>query len=608
MSAALRSEARDLHVEMVRGLADELDAVERRGGSSYVVVSSGTRIGGSGGFRYRFPVTDGRTGGLRPGAEVGFDDGTDLVGGVVIYRGSDHVMVALNDDVGPRTLPGRLIADSRWLLLAQKRRLQTIDSLVRSGSAAFNVRTALRAAGIDDLSVRAPITTPACPSPTLNDEQRQLIETAHDCLTTVLWGPGGTGKTYTLIELVSSLVAGGLRVLYLAPTNLSVDGLLESGESRFSQQSWWRDGAIVRLGPSDGVTLPGPLRDRYFLERVVARRLGERCDDWSRYRRECERVVRHAHVIAATIHQSYLSPLLTDGAWDVLIVDEASMVAGATLYAAAGLARRVVIAGDFRQLSPIALSNSVAARAWLRRDPFDVFGVPDAIAHGDYPDYLVMLRQQFRMAPDIASLASAAYDHQLTTHPSVLNRTPGPFGSDAVLYVDTHAARPRVAITRGGSRSNLVHADMLCELLHTSLTQHVLSRDQLREVLVLTPFVAQAHLLQTTLRQRLGRAAPAVRTIHRAQGREADVVILDLTDASNRSVSRFFTANDYRAENARLLTVAITRARKHLVVLGDLPHMLSNRVTGRLTRELLEAVLRGRSLDVTNVRGGRRAA
>src|SRR5690606_34171619 len=113
---------------------------------------------------------------------------------------------------------------------------------------------------------------------------------------------------------------------------------------------------------------------------------------------------------------------------------------------------------------------------------------------------------------------------------------------------------------------------------------------------------------QTTLRQRFGRAAPIVRTIHRSQGREADVVIFDLTDASNHSVSRFFTANDYRDESARLLTVAITRARKHLVVLGDMPYMLSSPGTGRLTRELLQEVLRGRSLDVANVRGRRRAA
>ncbi|MHB1170157.1 MAG: DEAD/DEAH box helicase [Longimicrobiales bacterium] len=544
MSAALRAAARELHDEMVQGLADELDAVERRGGSSFVVVSSGTRIGGSGGPRYRFPVTGGRTGGLRPGAEVGFDNGTDLMGGVVVFRASDHVVVALNDDVGPTTLPGRLIADSRWLLLAQKRRLQAIDGLVRSGSAGFNVRTAIRAVGISDLSARAPLRHAAAARPILNDEQRQLIDTAHDRLLTVLWGPAGTGKTFTLVELVSSFVATGLRVLYLAPTNLSVDGLLESGDLRFSQQSWWRDGAVVRVGPSDGVTLPGPLRDRYFLDRVVARRIGDRCDDRSRYRRECEHVVRHARVTAATIHQGYLSPLLTEGAWDVLVTDESSMVGGAAFFAAAGLAQRIVIAGDFRQLPPIALSNSVASRAWLRRDPFDLLGIPDDIARGDYPDYLVTLREQFRMAPDIASLAAAAYDHQLRTHPSVLDRTPGPFGRDAVLFVDTHAARPRVAVTRGCSRSNQVHADALCELLDTSLRQHVISRDQLREVLVLTPFVAQAHLLQTTLRQRLGRAAPIVRTIHRSQGREADVVILDLTDASNHSVSRFFTAND----------------------------------------------------------------
>jgi hypothetical protein len=344
----------------------------------------------------------------------------------------------LHADVGPTTPPGRLITDSRWLLVAQRRRLQTIDCLVRGNSAGFNLRAALRAAGVDNLGVLAPLHRSATlSSALLNGEQRQLIETAHMRPLSVLWGPAGTGKTFALVELISSFVAQGLRVLYRAPTNLSVDGLLESGNARFEEQSWWRDGAVVRVGPADALTLPPALRERYHLNRVVTRRIGDRSDYWSRFRGEFERVVK-----AATVHQGYLSPLLTDGGWDVLVVDEASMVAAATLYAAAGLAGRTVIAGDFRQLPPIGLSSSVAARAWLRRDPFDLLGIPDDIARGDYPDHLVMLRQQFRMAPEIAELAAAAYDHQLTTHPSVLDRAPGPLGRDAVFYVDTHGRTP----------------------------------------------------------------------------------------------------------------------------------------------------------------------
>src|SRR5690606_7481145 len=122
--------------------------------------------------------------------------------------------------------------------------------------------------------------------------------------------------------------------------------------------------------------------------------------------------------------------------------------------------------------------------------------------------------------------------------------------------------------------------------LERMLERRVIGRDELRRVMVITPFVAQAELYYETLRKRFGRAAPGIRTVHRSQGREADIVLLDLVDARNEDVSRFLRASSYRSEGGRLLTVGVTRARQHLIVIADFEHLLTAPDTGSVARHI----------------------
>jgi superfamily I DNA and/or RNA helicase len=296
-------------------------------------------------------------------------------------------------------------------------------------------------------------------------------------------------------------------------------------------------------------------------------------------------------MVVTTVHQTFLSPLLTDTRWDVVIVDEASMIPPVSLYVATGLGDRAIIAGDFRQLPPVVLSRSAAANAWLRRDAFDVVGIPDDVERGDYPPYLVMLTQQYRMAPGICELVSDAYDGQLTTDPGVIQRPAGPLGPHDVLFVDSGQHGARVEVLRSGSRQNATNVAMTESLLERMLERRVIGRDELRRVMVITPFVAQAELYYETLRKRFGRAAPGIRTVHRSQGREADIVLLDLVDARNEDVSRFLRASSYRSEGGRLLTVGVTRARQHLIVIADFEHLLTAPDTGSVARHILQRVV-----------------
>lgn len=70
----------------------------------------------------------------------------------------------------------------------------------------------------------------------LNDSQKNAISFAiHDSPLTIIHGPPGTGKTYTLIELIKQLVFhNGERVLVCGPSNISVDLILERLSPNFS--------------------------------------------------------------------------------------------------------------------------------------------------------------------------------------------------------------------------------------------------------------------------------------------------------------------------------------------------------------------------------------
>ncbi|MFI6265304.1 AAA domain-containing protein [Micromonospora sp. NPDC051006] len=513
-----------------------------------------------------------------------------------------------------------LRCDLSWLLSAQSRRLRELVN----GGPGFNAEAAaaLLTAGRE----AAPQELPTVAADGLNHGQRYAVQLALTPGVTWLWGPPGTGKTTTIGALVAQLCVSGLRVLLTAPTNAAVDVAVRAVLKEIPELA---GGGLVRLGQPSDTSLIGRSEGHVLIDEIAAKRgealaqlrvregqrnrsLRERLkplerrhasltDEEQGLRLTLERdlaestalvreldeslhhvrrqVCREAEVVAATSHQVVLRTL-RELAFDVVILDEASMTTTALAMLVAGAGSgHTVVAGDFRQLPPVVVADTPSAGEWLLRSPFEKAAVDVAVGSGLLPGRLAALTEQYRMRRDINHVVSEAFypESPLVTAQTVSTR---PRGSKAdwaegeLVLLDTSRIGARTARKQGmSSRYNLMHAQLVAGLLADA--NAVVS-----SLGVISPFAAQARLLESLLPE-TELENWAASTVHRFQGGERDIVVYDTVDSGNgvRPLHRWFTEGEPGGDGARLLNVAASRARDHLVVVAALDQLHGRRTT-----------------------------
>ncbi|MCS6803408.1 MAG: AAA domain-containing protein [Dehalococcoidia bacterium] len=317
------------------------------------------------------------------------------------------------------------------------------------------------------------------------------------------------------------------------------------------------------------------------------------------------RLLAGCKILATTVYRTYLGNI---GArlFDVVVIDEASMLMLPLVYHAAGLAKRsVTVAGDFRQLPPIVLSRDPLAAEWLKRDIFEKDGIPEKIAKRQPIPHLVALGTQYRMQQKICELVNELFysDCRLRSESSVYREIGNfPFPKTPLLYVNTGPFHPRAARrARTYSRYNIFHAllarNIVSRLADAGFLPHSAKPND--AIGVVAPYAAQARLIQTLLNDCLGaRAAGIAATAHRFQGNEKDIIVLDLTDSYGVPLGRFLRANRIEEDGARLMNVAVSRARKHLIVLGNFEYLRKTRDAAFVLRLLDYLERHGEPLDL----------
>ncbi len=118
-------------------------------------------------------------------------------------------------------------------------------------------------------------------------------------------------------------------------------------------------------------------------------------------------IIHNALVMGTTLTRAYLNEDINENRFDVVVVDEASMVTPPSLFCSCLLATsKAVIVGDFYQLPPIAISDEPQVKKWLKRDIFEINEIPEKISKGIEDNRLVKLTEQRRMSPEIADIVN----------------------------------------------------------------------------------------------------------------------------------------------------------------------------------------------------------
>jgi superfamily I DNA and/or RNA helicase len=171
-----------------------------------------------------------------------------------------------------------------------------------------------------------------------------------------------------------------------------------------------------------------------------------------------------------------------------------------------------------------------------------------------------------------------------------------PYPGRPLVVLDTISRTTCERPASGGSRVNAVSAEVTADLVLEAVTGGAGS------VAVITPYAAQARDIRRRLAARRVADAVECSTIHRFQGRECDVVIIDLVDAPPMRPGVLLSGGS-QSDAANLLNVSISRARGKLIIVADVGYFEHNAPGGVVT-----AIVRAASEDGVRVDLARAAA
>ncbi|MEI8194539.1 MAG: DEAD/DEAH box helicase, partial [Phycisphaerae bacterium] len=438
-----------------------------------------------------------------------------------------------------------------------------------------------------------------------------------------LWGPPGTGKTYTVGAILAQYLIKfpQSRILLLSTTNTAVDqalvavdkGLEMLGPTNSTagglRRKCSRIGSHFIAKHYDGREHLLPVRDERLIQRLMLIE-SERPDpdkvqafnNWKlqieQVRKEIREQAKHALVTArlaamTTTRAVYsFDDLRSLGFYDLIVFDEASQVGIAHALAIAPLGTHVLFAGDPNQLAPIVQSEHPDAMKWLGDSMFQymVRSSPSTC----------QLNEQSRMAESICKIVSNVfYDGQLVVASDCQRNDLWHYERElpSVFPMGRSAVHLEL-IEQNGQWSQNYHgpiryhgAEFVCEVVARLVHQGLAEED----IIVLTPFRAQRALLRQKLRHD-GFTHVTVSTVHRSQGSERHTVIFDPTDGS----SEFLNPRSHQIPSAvlrrrqldakRLINVALSRAKARLIVImseGDKANPLFAQIANILSPPVL---------------------
>ncbi len=523
----------------------------------------------------------------------------DGIEGTVYQKAKRYLIIATKQKLPPHKRGWRL---DLYLNDITFQRMEEALRKIKQGESAFEVEVLL--------GKKAPRVRKAKITSSLNFDQKKALELALSSQLFLLHGPPGTGKTTTLVEAIYLLVQRGKRVLATADSNTAVDNLLEGlikkgvkavrighparlkkellqhsldyliqqsknyrlaqkiqrriEKIREQQERYRKPTPAFRRGLSDEAILGLARQNRGA--RGVSRVLIRQMARWIELQQEINKLRERENEIVQHITQQILGEsvvctttstaggeLLKEEKFDVVIIDEATQATEPSCLIPLIKAPQVILAGDHKQLPPTILSPKAQALSLSLFERLIKL----------YPEASSMLQIQYRMNEQIKEFPSRKfYAGKLISAEEVKNivlsdllteKGKTPFTSDVPLvFVDTEGKLMEEQKAGSPSKFNPKEAELvkaICEeLIQAGLSPYHIG--------VITPYRDHEDYLKRILPDL------EIKTVDGFQGREKEMIIISLVRSNPNQKIGFL-------EDLRRLNVALTRAKRKLIIVGD---------------------------------------
>jgi len=456
----------------------------------------------------------------------------------------------------------------------------------------------------------------------LNPSQNQALALAQNSQLAIVHGPPGTGKTTTLSEIIRSYT--GKRLLVTADSNVAVDNLVEllsdlnivrighpakidkhllqfgidekiRAHSKYKKvEKITRQIEALRRQQEERYQKPTPGKRRGFSNEQIlelsakgksARGLSaktlHKLGGWIKLQEQINALVEKrdklvsqiageiidaAQVVFAT-NSGAGSDYLKNRTFDIVFIDEGAQATEPSTLIPLIKAQRAVFAGDHKQLPPTLLSGKAAPKL-----SYTLF---ERMADLN-PQAVRMLRVQYRMNDTICRFPSCKfYDCQLESHPSVKNIVLGDIAqvdqtvgnNSPLVFYDTAGKWREQQKADSPSRYNPGEAEFV-----VFLARHLLELGvQPQDIGIITPYKDHEEFI----RKRLKHPEIEVKSVDGFQGREKQVIILSLVRSNEEARVGFLKDN-------RRINVSITRAKRKLMIIGDVKTLASHKLLAEL--------------------------
>ncbi|WP_407376418.1 IGHMBP2 family helicase [Methanobrevibacter sp.] len=456
----------------------------------------------------------------------------------------------------------------------------------------------------------------------LNDSQKTAIENALSCENFFLiHGPFGTGKTRTLVELISQETRQNHKVLATAESNAAVDNILE----RLMENKKLN---LTRLGHPQRVskhnitqtlaykvenhklnkkvdkihkkinnliekrkvyTKPTPQYRRGYGDydilynaskgkggRGISAEKMKSMAQWIEYNQQIDElhddikrienkmirdIIETSDVILSTNSSAALESIARTK-FDVAIIDEASQATIPSVLIPIAKAHRFILAGDHKQLPPTIISDKAQG---LEKTLFE-----ELIKI--YPFKSQLLNVQYRMNSLLMKFPNKEfYNNGLKSDSSVDDITINDIinsnkKEDSMLFIDTSNVDVDGEMHLKDSKSivNELEADIAVNVANDYLKAGLCEDD----IGIISPYADQVKIIQE-------RTPVEVKTVDGFQGREKEIIIISTVRSNNDGNIGFL-------RDLRRLNVAITRAKRKLIIIGNIDTLNNNPTYSRL--------------------------